>query len=345
MMKEKVHTVLDKIKQSKKNKIALVLPLAPLLIMLFLVVNAQGDGNGGGAESMLVDLDRSEAKEFNSKTEAYRAKQDKLGEVESRNKKLSSDGSFFNSWDDESLGYLENDSALIDNSNVVADIAGSTVNPNTYSPIQDFGGRNNYSPSNDIKSGNNDQSTQQIYGGDPNPTYGNQVDTPPEKNRRGALGGNYGGETNDETVNKSSITAVIHNQNRVIKGGSSVRMRLTEEYKVGKYTIPKNHIITGIASLSAERVMINISSIRLGNEVIPVKLTVYELDGLRGIYDEELLKYDLTNDLADESINQGETRIELGNFGSISTDGLKKKKDEPRVTIPENHKIILKQSR
>lgn len=333
--------LIKEVKEDKKRLAMLIVPLVPLLVMGFLVISKNAE-SAEADDSLLVDIERKEVEEYSSKTEAYRDEENKIAEVNKRNEKLSSDDKFFSTWQDESMGYLEKDRDQVDSTDVIGMTIENTTSRPKYSPGRDFGygGSNHVGDRNDSGE-NNDESTQQVYGQDPYIPD----ESVKENDRRDGLMGNFEDRKENLDVKLKHLSAVVHNQNRVVKNGSSVRLRITQEYKIGKFTIPKNHIVTGIASLSSERVLIDISSIRLSNEVIPVNLTVYELDGIRGIYDEELLKYEVANDIADESIKEGETRIELGNFGSISTDGVRKKKDEPRVTIPENHKILLKETR
>jgi len=48
--------------------------------------------------------------------------------------------------------------------------------------------------------------------------------------------------------------------------------------------VPTNALIYGLASLSGERLKVKISSIRSGDQILPVNLQVYDLDGVEGIY-------------------------------------------------------------
>lgn len=43
-------------------------------------------------------------------------------------------------------------------------------------------------------------------------------------------------------------------------------------------------MVSGLVSLENERLQVEISSIRYNNSLFPVKLEVYDMDGLAGIY-------------------------------------------------------------
>ncbi|MDI1305244.1 MAG: conjugative transposon protein TraM, partial [bacterium] len=48
--------------------------------------------------------------------------------------------------------------------------------------------------------------------------------------------------------------------------------------------IPENNFLFGTASLKGDRLIIKINSLRYGNSLFPVDLSVYDMDGLTGIY-------------------------------------------------------------
>ncbi|HAL82935.1 MAG TPA: conjugative transposon protein TraM, partial [Mucilaginibacter sp.] len=48
--------------------------------------------------------------------------------------------------------------------------------------------------------------------------------------------------------------------------------------------IPKGSFVYGICELNNERLIIKIASIRYLNNILPVALSVYDLDGMEGLY-------------------------------------------------------------
>lgn len=81
----------------------------------------------------------------------------------------------------------------------------------------------------------------------------------------------------------NTVLACVHND-QVIVTGQSVRLRLLETVKAGKIIIPENEMITGIATIQGERLNIVVSSLEYRGRIIPVKISVYDMDGQQGIF-------------------------------------------------------------
>lgn len=98
---------------------------------------------------------------------------------------------------------------------------------------------------------------------------------------------NYGFHTavgnSEASVEKNSIKAYIYG-NQVITDGQGVRLRLQEPLQAGKMLVPRNTLITGTAKLQGERLEIIVSSLEYNGNIIPVELTVYDVDGQKGLF-------------------------------------------------------------
>jgi conjugative transposon TraM protein len=93
--------------------------------------------------------------------------------------------------------------------------------------------------------------------------------------------GNRSNEVEDAKGN--IIQAVIH-EDQTLVSGAVVKLRLVDGIYVKAKMIPKGTFIYGTCALNNERLEIKISSIRYLNNILPVALTVYDLDGLEGLY-------------------------------------------------------------
>ena len=82
---------------------------------------------------------------------------------------------------------------------------------------------------------------------------------------------------------RNTIRACIHGDQTVISG-QGVRLRLLEPMRVGRYTLPRNSIVTGEGRIQGERLGIEIIQVEHGGVIIPVELTVYDNDGQDGIF-------------------------------------------------------------
>ena len=65
--------------------------------------------------------------------------------------------------------------------------------------------------------------------------------------------------------------------------GGIVKLRLNDTIRVKGMLIPKGQLFFCNASITNQRLLLEIKNIRLGNAIIPVNLVVYSLDGLPGM--------------------------------------------------------------
>jgi conjugative transposon TraM protein len=89
-------------------------------------------------------------------------------------------------------------------------------------------------------------------------------------------------EDNRET-SPNTIKACVHND-QVIVSGQNVKIRLLEQVKAGRLTIPVNEVVTGVATIRGERLNITVSSLEYKRRIIPVEILVYDIDGQQGIF-------------------------------------------------------------
>ena len=90
------------------------------------------------------------------------------------------------------------------------------------------------------------------------------------------------GEASKQTA-RNTIKACVHGD-QTITSGQSVRLRLLEAMRVGKYVLPRNTLITGEGSIKGERLDIEILQVEHNGTIIPVELTVHDNDGQAGIF-------------------------------------------------------------
>ena len=67
--------------------------------------------------------------------------------------------------------------------------------------------------------------------------------------------------------------------------GSRIRFRLLEDINVGKYKILKGTLLYGqISGFTLQRVNLNVVSILNNGEILPINLSVFDMDGMQGLY-------------------------------------------------------------
>ena len=72
-----------------------------------------------------------------------------------------------------------------------------------------------------------------------------------------------------------------------IKGylGSRIRFRLLEDVQAGRYVIPKGTILYGqISGFTLQRVNLNVVSVLVNGNILPINLSVFDIDGMQGLY-------------------------------------------------------------
>jgi conjugative transposon TraM protein len=100
---------------------------------------------------------------------------------------------------------------------------------------------------------------------------------------------------------QNAVQAVIH-ETQTIVNGSTVKLRLTNDIFINGIKIPKDNFLFGVASLKGERLTITINSLRYKNSLFPVDLSVYDMDGLIGIYIPGAISRDVAKSSADRSM-------------------------------------------
>jgi len=105
---------------------------------------------------------------------------------------------------------------------------------------------------------------------------------------------------------KDFISAVI-DENITGYAGSRLRLKLLEDIKAGDILIAKGtYLFAQISGFSEQRVALSISSILFESKILPVKLEVYDLDGMPGLYVPSSSFREFTKDLGSNTV-QGVT--------------------------------------
>lgn len=119
----------------------------------------------------------------------------------------------------------------------------------------------------------------------------------------------------------SFIKAVIDENNKGFLG-SRIRFRLLEDIFVGNKKISKGSILYGqISGFSMQRVDLNIVSVFTKGEIFPVNLSIYDVDGMKGLYVPQSVFRDMIRDMGSNSI-QG-TQMDMGGQGFFTSLGSK----------------------
>jgi conjugative transposon TraM protein len=98
------------------------------------------------------------------------------------------------------------------------------------------------------------------------------------------------------------IMAVI-DENSTDYAGSRLRLRLLEDIKAGNYLVRKGtYLYALISGFAEQRVKLTIPSIMCDGKIFPVKLEVFDLDGMPGLYVPSSAFRDFTKDLSGNTL-------------------------------------------
>jgi len=86
----------------------------------------------------------------------------------------------------------------------------------------------------------------------------------------------------DVSLPPNSIRACIHQTLKLV-GEGSVQLRLLQDVRIGKAMLPSGYILTATTTFQGNRLQMRVVSIEIDSSIVPVNLTVYDLDGQRGL--------------------------------------------------------------
>jgi conjugative transposon TraM protein len=169
------------------------------------------------------------------------------------------------------------------------------------------------------------------------------------KSKRNAENKFFGVEEDADSEEQNTVEAVVH-QTQTLVNGAVVKMRLLNDIYLNGSLVKKGNFVFGIAELNDERLEININSIRNNNSLFPVKLEVFDMDGLAGIY----IPGAISRDVARQSVDNGLQIMELTSMDpsfkaqaaatgiNAAKSLLSKKVKQVKVLVKAGYKVLLR---
>lgn len=154
--------------------------------------------------------------------------------------------------------------------------------------------------------------------------------------------------TEQQSEQPAAIPAVVQ-ETQILISGSTIKMRLTEDVFINGVLIPRNGFVFGNCSVDGERLKITIPSVRYGNNLFPVTLSVYDLDGLEGIRIPGAINREVSKEGTDRAIQAMQLSALDPSIGAQAigagieaTKGLLSKKVKLiRVTVKAGYPVLL----
>lgn len=150
----------------------------------------------------------------------------------------------------------------------------------------------------------------------------------------------------------NTVSASVYGD-QTLMNGSTIRIRLLEDLQTPQgQTIPKGTAIWGVVNITRDRMIVNISSVLLGKDLINVNYIVYDLDGQQGINLPVNVKAELARRAEARSIQDAPTDEITGHGGILEKSAgavvntaknlLSRKAEDIKVNVKANYKIVLK---
>lgn len=140
------------------------------------------------------------------------------------------------------------------------------------------------------------------------------------------------------------IKAIIDENVRAVDG-SRVRLRLLDDVQVGSVTLPKgNYVYAVMSGFSSQRVKGTVKSLLLYDEIVRVSLSLYDTDGLEGLYVPASSFRETARDVA-SSAASGSMNLNQGTSGNaLSQWGMQAVQNAYSRTTSAVGKVIRKNS-
>lgn len=107
-----------------------------------------------------------------------------------------------------------------------------------------------------------------------------------------------------DILGKASLQVkALVDQDVTALAGSRIRIRLLEDMMVGEVRVPSGSFLYAVVTgFSDQRIKLSISSVHYAGKILPVKLEVYDLDGLAGLYVPSSFFREFSKNIGGESI-------------------------------------------
>jgi hypothetical protein len=173
----------------------------------------------------------------------------------------------------------------------------------------------------------------------------------PEENR--PMGGRKETRETDMVLPADSasnaIAAVIPNDQTLVTGGT-IPLRLSEDIVLHGIRILSGAWLYGTVSISSDRMLVHIRSVRDGRDLYPVDLQVYDLDGLPGVHIPDVLSQDVAKESASESVSGLELLAPDPSLGTEAANAgiqaaktlLARKARLIKVSVRAGYQVLLK---
>lgn len=157
---------------------------------------------------------------------------------------------------------------------------------------------------------------------------------------------NGSGITDDPA--QPSVPATVY-QTQTLTSGTTIRLRLSADIFINGSQIPEGTFVNGICAVEGDRLNITIKTIRYKNALLPVAMSVYDMDGIAGINVPGAITRDAAKEGADQVMQNLDFYSMNSSVGAQATSaglqaakGLFSKKVKlVKVTVRAGYPVLL----
>lgn len=147
----------------------------------------------------------------------------------------------------------------------------------------------------------------------------------------------------------SAIPAFIGEKQKV-REGAVLKLILLDSTILSTVMVPAGHELFGLCKITNQRLLVDIKTVRLGKMILPVNLSLYGLDGIRGLETGEPVVAQSASEGADDAVRglqllgmDQSVGTQLAGAGIDAAKGLVSKKVRSvRVRIPGGIQVLLR---
>jgi hypothetical protein len=153
-------------------------------------------------------------------------------------------------------------------------------------------------------------------------------------------------------VEVNTIAAVVVD-NETLTAGSTIALRITDSIRVNGRLLPGGQMVYGVVSISNDRMLIHVGSLREDRNLYTTDLQAYDLDGLPGIHIPGALGRDVAKESADQGVNALNVTTLDESLGAEAADaGIQaaktffgRKVRQVRVSVRAGYAVLLRNPR
>ena len=122
-----------------------------------------------------------------------------------------------------------------------------------------------------------------------------------------------------------------------VSSGRTLSFVLLESTKVGALAVPKGQIVTGVAAEQNNRLLVNFSTIKVKNKIVPVQFQLYGSDGMAGL---PIAAGNQNSNMENKVLNESNRIPVIGGVINSVANSMSKQPDN-RIKLTSNVECIL----